>query len=174
MAPYVNGSAAVKLGQEAEVLETPSRARAPRLTVLPGNGGSPKIGAHAAPRARERAEHVLSPLMVTAFKCIAAFVAVLLIASIGRVLLVSLAYGFTSSNHSMITQLDDARSLGSELEVQQSVYGARERVVSLATDVYGMVPATSTAVVDVTEPVVTAEAADGTPTAQDDGAQQTE
>lgn len=137
---YMNGNAAVELGQQ-EPLELPEEEPRPQFTVLPGSG--------AERRAREQQERELAPLVVTALKCAAAFAAVLVVVALARILVIALAYGYASSNNDMVSRLDDLRSQESELEVQQSVYGSSERVLSLATSVYGMVPAESVTVVDV-------------------------
>lgn len=149
---YVNGSAAVKYEEEAlereEALQQPQR----QLTVLPGS----------RPRTlrQEQTQAALSPLAVTGIKCAVAFVAVVAVAAIVRIALIAVAFGFASSNATLETELDEARSLGSELEVQQSVYGSADRITSLATDVYGMVPADSVAVIDLSAAAVDAAPAD--------------
>lgn len=141
MAHYENGNAAVDLnyGQEAfeyeEALQQPSR----RLTVVPGS----------RPRGAQEEQKVLSPIVVTAIKCAVAFAAVVAVVAVARILLMAVAFGFASDNSRLSTQLDEARSLGSELEVQQSVYGNSDRILALATDVYGMVPASSADVIDL-------------------------
>ncbi len=151
MAHYVNGSAAVDLnyGQEAfeyeEALQQPSR----RLTVVPGS----------RPQGAQEGQKVLSPIVVTAIKCAVAFAAVVAVAAVARILLMAIAFGFASQNAQLTTQLDEARSLGSELEVQQSVYGNADRILALATDVYGMVPASGTDVIDLSGTAASADAA---------------
>ena len=59
------------------------------------------------------------------------------------------AFGFAYQNASLNSQLEEARSLGAELEVKQSVFGSAERIESIATDVYGMVPVSDVAVLDL-------------------------
>ncbi len=138
---YVEGSAAVEFDLEPvereEALQQPSR----QLTVLPGSRG--RIGR------QEQTQTVLSPIAVTGIKCAVAFAAVLAVAALARILLIALAFGFASDNATLYDQLEEARSLGSELEVQQAVYSNADRITSLATDVYGMVSAESVTVIDL-------------------------
>lgn len=146
MAQYMNGSAAVELGHDDSghhltlVAEQPRRVRHTNPEVY--------AGAHA------RTQTALSPLAVTAIKCAGVFVAVLVVASLMRVFIMAMAFGFASQNASINVQLETARSQGAELEVQQSVYGSSERIKSIATDVYGMVPAADVAVLDLSAPIV--------------------
>lgn len=137
-AQYMNGNAAVEVGQQ-EAPDLTEEQQRPRFTVLPGT----------RERAGERSEHELAPLAVTALKCAAAFAAVLVVAALARILVIAVAYGYASSNNDMINRLETLSSQESELEVQQSVYGSSDRIVSLATGVYGMVPAESVTVVDL-------------------------
>ena len=180
MARYINGSAAEVLAQEEYAYEEvayeaaqPQRVpEAPRrLTVIPGS--KPQ---HAA-----QTQTQLSPLAVTLCKCAVAFLAVLVVAALGRILLISAAFGYAAQNNTIQNELEKARSLGSELEVQQSVYGSATRVVSLATEVYGMVTVEDVAVLDiaavspdaaaaVASTVVGASAAAAAPAAGDVGA----
>lgn len=142
MAQYVNGSAAVQLGQEEferEELQQPGR----RLTVLPGS----------RPQHREQTQTLLAPIAITALKCVGALAATVAAAAVVRTLLIASAFGFSASNTDLRAQLEDARSAGSELEVQQSVFGNPDRITSLATDVYGMVPVEDVTVIDVSVPV---------------------
>ncbi len=156
MARYINGSAAEDLAQEEfayeeAAYEAAQPQRAPesprRLTVIPGS--KPQ---HAA-----QTQTQLSPLAVTLCKCAVAFLAVLVVAALGRILLISAAFGYAAQNTTIQNELEEARSLGSELEVQQSVYGSASRVVSLATEVYGMVTVEDVAVLDIS--TVSADAA---------------
>ena len=141
MAQYVSGSTAVELehedlGQHLTLVEGRSR-RASQEQV--------QTGAHS----QAQAQTALSPLAITAIKCVAAFVAVLVVASLARVFIMATAFGFAAQNTSIASQLETARSQGAELEVQQSVYGSSDRIKSIATDVYGMVPAADVAVLDL-------------------------
>lgn len=138
MASYVNGSVAVDLEQHAE-FESPS----PRLVVI-------DVPEHLRRKhAQSQGQTALSPLAVTAIKCAVAFVAVVVLASFARSLLMANAFGFAYQNASLNSQLEEARSLGAELEVKQSVFGSAERIESIATDVYGMVPVSDVAVLDL-------------------------
>lgn len=139
MAQYMSGSTAVELDHEE---------LGQHLTLVTGR---PRRARHEQPQTRVAAktQTELSPLVVTALKCAAVFVAALAAVSIVRVLLVATAFGFASQNATMNAQLETARSQGAELEVQQSVYGSSERIKSIATDVYGMVPAADVAVLDL-------------------------
>lgn len=139
MAQYMSGSTAVELDHEE---------LGQHLTLVTDR---PRRARHEQPQTRvaAKAQTELSPLAVTALKCVAVFVAALAVVSVARVLLVATAFGFASQNASMNIQLETARSQGAELEVQQSVYGSSERIKSIATDVYGMVPAADVAVLDL-------------------------
>ncbi len=139
MASYVNGSVAVDLEQQAE-LESPS----PRLVVV-------DVPEHLRRKhAQSQGQTALSPLAITAIKCAVVFAAVVVLASFGRSLLMANAFGYAYQNAALSGQLEEARSLGAELEVKQSVFGSAERIESIATDVYGMVPVADVAVLDLT------------------------
>lgn len=141
MAQYMSGSTAVELdyedlGQHLTLVEGEPR-RAKREQV--------QTGSHA----HAQTQTALSPLAITAIKCVAAFSAALVVVSLARVFIMATAFGFAAQNTAISTQLETARSQGAELEVQQSVYGSSDRIKSIATDVYGMVPAADVAVLDL-------------------------
>lgn len=142
MAQYVNGNVAYQLGAEElereDVLQQPGR----RLTVLPGSRSQHHV----------RTQTAISPVVVTALKCATAFAVVIAAVALVRILLVASAFAVTSQNAQLSSQLDAARSQGSELEVQVAVYGSQDRITSLATEVYGMAPADSVAVLDLSAP----------------------
>lgn len=144
---YTNGSAAIQIEQEA--YEAPSHLRV--VT------SEPRTRSHARPQAQA----TLSPMAVTAIKCAVAFVAVALVAAFVRVAIMASAFGFAAQNAAIESQLSEARSQGAELEVQQSVYGSSDRIKAIATDVYGMVPADSVAVLDLSavDPAASGETA---------------
>lgn len=146
MASYVDGNLAVALEQEDV------QSQSPRFTVVdvPEN----LRGRHA----QAQGQTALAPLAVTAIKCAVAFVAVVAVLSLARSFLMASAFSFSYQNAALSSQLEEARSLGADLEVQQSVFGSAERVVSIATDVYGMVPMTEVAVLDLTQPAASDEA----------------
>ncbi len=152
MARYVNGSAAVEIGAEEVEREQELELTQPdqRFTVLPGS--RPQRGQ------QEQSQRVLSPLVVTAIKCAVAFVAVLFVVGLLRIAVISVAFGYASSNNALYNELDEARSEGSELEVQQAIYGSSDRITSLATDVYGMTAADGVAILDLTVPSIAEEA----------------
>lgn len=155
MAQYVNGSAAVQLGQEEFEQNVAVQQPGRNLTVLPGS--RPQHSRH------EQNQTALSPIAVTAIKCAVAFAAIVAVVAIARILLISAAFGYASQNAAMLTQLDEARSEASELEVQQSVYGSADRITSLATEVYGMVPIESVEVLELS-PAAAGAAGDGAQT----------
>lgn len=122
---YVHGSVAEQLERE----ELGSSSSRPSLNVV------------TSPRASQHAETYLSPLAVTVLKAVAAVGVCLAVACVGRIAVITKCFQVTSANSAITTQIDEARAAGDELEVQQSIYGNSERVRSIATDVYGMVPA---------------------------------
>ncbi len=153
---YVNGSAAEQLYNEAEVLQHEEQREAERqFVVVPGSRG----------KSVPVPDGSLSPIVVTAIKCAVALAAVISVICIARVFIVGMAYGVIAENAQILIQLDEARSAGSELEVQQSIYGNAERIRSIATDVYGMAPAQGSEVLDVSS----AAAADGATADTGDG-----
>lgn len=139
---YVHGNLAEQqFERAAEVEQSPRRTTSarPRLRVVEGT--------HQA--TRTQSEPCLSPLAVHILKA-AAVVAVCFVAiCIARVAIISSTYSVLVQNRDLTAQLDEARSLGGELEVQQSVYGNAARVKSIATGVYGMEPAGQVATLDV-------------------------
>ena len=142
MAPYVDGNLAVELGQE----ELQEQQLFPRLTVV-------EVPEHLRRRhAQAQGQTALSPLAVTAIKCVAVFVAAVVVASLARSFLMASAFSFSFQNTSLNAQLEEARSLGADLEVKQSVFGSAERIESIASDVYGMVPIADVAVLDLSQP----------------------
>lgn len=164
---YVHGNLAEQQFEHAEVEQSPRRETAarPRLRVVEGTRQG----------TRTQSEPCLSPLAVHMLKA-AAVVAVCLVAiCIARVAIISSTYSVLMQNRDLNTQLDEARSLGSELEVQQSVYGNSARVKSIATDVYGMVPAGDVATVDVqasqTDPATGDQGADPQASVSQDAAE---
>lgn len=146
---YIHGSLAEQL--EYEEVESPRVRRTPRpsLTVL------------TTPEESRHAEAYLSPLAATIVKAAVALGVCLALACVARVVLITMCFSVTSENNAIITQIDDARAAGDELEVKQSIYGNSERVRSIAVDVYGMVPAEAEVTVDapatVSEQAATAE-----------------
>ena len=148
MTQYVNGNVAYQLGAEElereDLLQQPGR----RLTVLPGS----------RPRQHAQTQTAVHPIVVTALKCATAFAVVIAAVALVRILLIASAFTVASQNSQLTAQLDAARSAGSELEVQVAVYGSKERVTSLATEVYGMVPADNVAVIDLSSSYAVAAA----------------
>ena len=83
----------------------------------------------------------LSPVVITVAKCVGALLA--------TVLLVAATFGYLSQNTDLDTQLEAARYSASELEVQNSIYSDKDRVWSIATQVYGMTYPEQSAEVDL-------------------------
>lgn len=138
---YVHGNLAEKQLEHAEVEQSSRRESnvRPRLRVVEGSRQA----------TRSQAEPSLSPLAAHALKA-AVVVAVCFVAiCVARVAIISNTYTVLVQNRDLTSQLEEARALGSELEVQQSVYGNAARVKSIATNVYGMVPAGQVASMDV-------------------------
>jgi cell division protein FtsL len=130
-AQYVRGNVAVELEQEEQAQR--------QFTVLPGY--RPEHGV--------RTYRHLSPLAVTLVKCAGFLAAAFLALALGRVLVSATTAGFQAQNTALNSQLDTARSAGTELEVQVSVLGKSDRISSIATEAYGMVPAESVATLDL-------------------------
>lgn len=163
---YVHGNLAERLNHaEVEVEQSPRREESTRarLRVVEGS------------RTRTQSEPCLSPLAVHVLKVAAVVVACFVVVCVVRIALIAGTYSVLVESRELSTQLEEARSLGSELEVQQSVYGNADRVRSIATDVYGMVPATQQATLDVTAPQAEAQASTeqtpSTDTAEDPASQ---
>ena len=150
MAQYMSGSTAVQLDHED------LGQHLTLVTEQPGRVRHTQPQAHTA--AHAQAQTALSPLAVTACKCAAVFAAVLVAVAVVRVFIMASAFGFASQNASINVKLEAALSQGAELEVQQSVYGSSERIKSIATDVYGMVPAADVAVLDLSAASAPSEA----------------
>ena len=138
MAHYVSGSAAINYDGAFSAYPQPSPQPRRRFRVVEG--------AHAAPTSTP-----LSPLAVTAIKCAIGFIASLAVVAVIRILVIALAFGVASSNAVLANQLESARALGNELEVQQAVYGRSDRIIEIATGVYGMVPMQGTAIMDLSD-----------------------
>ena len=66
-----------------------------------------------------------------------------------KVFLISAAYDYLAQNAELDTQLEAARYSASELEVQNSIYSDKDRVWSIATQVYGMAYPEQSAEVDL-------------------------
>ena len=77
----------------------------------------------------------LSPVVITVAKCVGALLAA--------------TFGYLSQNTDLDTQLEAARYSASELEVQNSIYSDKDRVWSIATQVYGMTYPEQSAEVDL-------------------------
>ena len=122
---YVHGSAAEQLEREQ----------------LGGTSSRPSLNVLQSPRTSQHAETYLSPLAVTVLKAVAAVGVCVALACVGRIAVITKCFQVTSANSALTTQIDQARATCDELEVQQSIYGNSERVRSISTDVYGMVPA---------------------------------
>lgn len=144
---YVHGNLAEQLDHAEELQRTAAREVTPRphLSVVTGTRG------------RQHAEARLSPLATTALKAAVAVVACVVVISMVRIGVIAATYSVLSENNALLTSLDEARSLGSELEVQQSILGSSERVKSIATEVYGMVSATTVSTIDVSSQVAAAD-----------------
>lgn len=138
MAGYVNGSNAVSIGGYG----------APQQPVARPKGNLSVVRGMPESQPRHMATPV-SPLTTTAIKCAIAFGVVLLAVAFARILLISLAFGVSYENAALNASLDEQRALGSQLEVQESMYGRSDRIIELATGVYGMVPAQGTAYMDL-------------------------
>ena len=110
---YVHGNLAEKQLEHAEVEQSPRRESnvRPRLRVVEGSRQA----------TRSQAEPSLSPLAAHALKA-AVVVAVCFVAiCVARVAIISNTYTVLVQNRDLTAQLEEARALGSELEVQQSV-----------------------------------------------------
>ncbi len=128
---YVHGNLAEQLDFEPQVQPVEQQDARPQLNVVNGT----------RTQSRQQADPYLSPLQMTVVKAVAALVVGIVAVCIARVAIISSTYAVMSQNSNLTSQLEEARSLGSELEVQQSVVANSERVRSIATDMYGMVPA---------------------------------
>ena len=91
----------------------------------------------------------LSPVVITAAKCVVAFAVAMLLVGAVKVFLISAAYDYLAQNAELDTQLEAARYSASELEVQNSIYSDKDRVWSIATQVYGMTYPEQSAEVDL-------------------------
>lgn len=91
----------------------------------------------------------LSPVVITVAKCVGALLATVLLTGLVKVFLVAATFGYLSQNTDLDTQLEAARYSASELEVQNSIYSDKDRVWSIATQVYGMTYPEQSAEVDL-------------------------
>lgn len=136
---YVHGSLAEQLENEGAASQRAGRASRPSLSVLP------------SAKPRQHAEAYLSPLAVSILKAVVALGVCAAVACVARIAVITVCFSVSAQNNALVNQIDEARATGDELEVQQSVYGNSERVRSIATDVYGMVPAASVTTVSAAQ-----------------------
>lgn len=135
MARY-DDNTAYDLGASAFGQQAPASRREPReFNVVEGGNVS-----HA---------RALSPVAMTVLKCVAAAAAVMFVAGLVKVALISAASSYLAQNAELDSQLEAARYSASELEVQNSIYSDKDRVWSIATQVYGMTYPEQSAQVDL-------------------------
>ncbi len=91
----------------------------------------------------------LSAALITAIKCAGAVAITLVAASIVKVGLISVAYGYLMQNSDLNTELESSRYQAAELEVQNAQFANQERIYSIATQVYGMTAPEQSETVDL-------------------------
>lgn len=138
------GSAARAYMPERRQREVP----APSFEVLPGRGED------AARRSG------LSPQAVFAFKIVIAVAVFLGIVCGVRVWLTAATVGVLMDTQTLTASVSEARALGSELEVQQSILANPTRIQSVASEDLGMGPASQVAYLDVSSAKADAAEAD--------------
>lgn len=161
---YVHGNLAEQqIERAAEVEQSPRRTATarPRLRVVEGTRQA----------TRTQSEPCLSPLAAHILKAAAVVAVCFVVICIARVAIISSTYSVLVQNRDLTAQLDEARALGGELEVQQSVYGNAARVKSIATGVYGMEQAGQVATLDVQAAQAPEAATDSDAAGQDSASQ---
>ena len=136
MARYDNSAAYDMNSYANEAYEAPVRQEVPRRewSVVEGRA------AKTTP---------LSPVVITALKCVGAFALVLAIVSCVKVGIISMTYDYLMQNSTLNTELESSRYQAAELEVQNAQFGNKERVYSIATQVYGMTAPAQSDTVDL-------------------------
>lgn len=136
---YILGSAAEQFGAvRAPQRETQVRPAPRRLTVVPGTR-------------QASSEELLSPLACTTLRCarmvavfaVALFTLSLMLTGVTRLIL--------EQDRTVQSQVLDAQAQTRQLEVQVAANEDSSRIIEYSTQVYGMVPASQVATIDLTD-----------------------
>lgn len=136
---YVHGSAAEQFGAARVPQREPREGQAPRrLTVVPGTR-------QAAPAdlLLPLASTALRSARAVAFLAAALFVVALMLTGVTRLVL--------EQDRTVQSQITDAQAQARQLEVQVAANEDSSRIIEYSTQVYGMVPASQVATVDLTD-----------------------
>ena len=118
-----------------------------------------------------RAREGVSPLFVARLRMVLVVAVVLIAIGMVRVGISAATVSLLRTNVDLGTQIEEAESLNEQLRVQRSALSSSARIGRIATQNYGMVPASESVTLDLSEPEDGETAEQGQPASDGDAAQ---
>lgn len=134
------GSEAYSWEATEREVERQERAARPSFEVVTGGGLD------------ARARQGVSPTFLARVKVVLAAAAVFVVLGAARVSLTVATVSVLQGSSELKTEISEAQTLGEELSVERSVLSSNSRISRIATQSYGMVPASAYAAVDASVP----------------------
>ncbi len=142
---YMHGNLAERLDSEVDVRQRPRYQAAPRLDVINGRGRDAKAG--------------VAPVVLTAISSAKVIGVALVACCLVALSLMGITRLVQEQDRSVTSAISSEQSSARQLEVQLAVNEDSSRIIGLSTQLYGMVPADSSTIIEVpTDDAVTTAA----------------